>query len=205
MVTFTDCQKSPDSDACKSACTASTGLPTTAPGFSKESCNVLYNQFCSDPANQSLPICACNLPWASYPGAAEVSQYFPNVQEPRCWFAGCKSTGYMTNTPGNICPACLSTLNVNIENATQSGVAGIAQSCSVTSTTSSSVGGAASSSSTTSQSPTAATGTSSTSKTAVNADIDDAESFVQAHPRWVAGGAGAVVLLLILILAFSKK
>lgn len=202
MVTFTDCQKSPDSDACKIACTASTGLPTTTPGFSKEACNVLYNQFCADPTNRALPICACNQPWSSYPGSAQVSQYFPNVQEPRCWFAGCKATGYMTNTPGNLCPACLQTLTVDIENATQSGVADIAQTCSVS--TSTSVGGAASSSTTTtSGSPQATSGTSSTDRR-VDGAIDTVESFALGHPLWVVGGAGGLLTLVILLLLFRK-
>ena len=200
MVTFTDCQKNPDSDVCKESCTASTGAPPTTPGFSKENCNVLYSQFCADPTNQARPICACSLPWSSYPNSAQVTQYFPNVQEPVCWFAGCKATGYHKDVPGNICPACIATLNVDITNATQSGVAGIAQTCSVSSTT-----GGAAASSTTSSGATATTTTAATDpRAASDVLIDDAESLLEHHFTAFAVGGAAAVGLVLLVLLFRK-
>lgn len=131
-----DCVRNPDTDACKANCTASTGLPTSAAGFSKESCNALYSKYCSDPANQSRPICACSLPWSSYPGSNLVSQSFPNFQEPICWFNSCKATGYMKGLPSNLCPKCLQNLTINIgADVKQADIQNISQTCSGTTPT----------------------------------------------------------------------
>lgn len=200
MVTVDDCRKNPDSDVCKEACTASTGATPTVAGFSKPVCNTIYSQFCADPTNQALPICACSLPWSSYPNAAQVTQYFPNVQEPLCWFAGCKATGYHKDVPGNICPACIATLNVDVTNATQSGVAGIAQTCNVSST--SATGGAATSSTATSGATT--TTTAPAGKSTSNTLVDDAETLFEHHELAFTVGGGAVLGLLLLALLVHK-
>ncbi|KAK9827217.1 hypothetical protein WJX74_010740 [Apatococcus lobatus] len=123
------CTRNPDTDVCKQACTASTGTDPTTPGFTKDFCNNLYANYCADQANQSRSICACHLPWSSYPGSDLVSQSFPNFQEPLCWFNNCKSTGYYKGLPSNLCPKCLQNLTINIGANSKADIENISQSC----------------------------------------------------------------------------
>lgn len=188
LATVENCSRNPDTDVCKEACTASTGLPTSTPGFSKGFCNNLYNNYCADQANQSRPICACNLPWTAYPGANLVSQSFPNFQEPLCWFNSCKRTGYMKGLPSDLCPKCLQNLTINIgDDVKQADIQNISQSCSST----------GASTTTTGSTPSAPV------PTAVVAPTSSSTStWIQANGRVVAIGA-AVVLVVLLIVAMA--
>ena len=130
LATLSYCSRNPDTDVCKQACSASTGTEPSTPGFTKNWCNNLYQNYCADQANQSRPICACNLPWDQYPGAKLVSQSFPNFQEPLCWFSSCKTKGYYKGLPSNLCPKCLQNLTINIGADSQADINNISQSCS---------------------------------------------------------------------------
>lgn len=183
--TWSDCVRNPDTDACKNACTASTGLDPTTPGFTKEACNNLYKNYCADQSNQSRPICACNLPWASYPGAALVSQSFPNFQEPLCWFNNCKATGYMKGLPSNLCPKCLQNLTINIGADSKADIENISQQCS-------------------SSSPSAPTATPLASPTpapvaATQTPASGITAWLQANTKLAAIIAGVAVVLVLLL------
>lgn len=187
MTSWADCVRNPDTDACKANCTASTGLEPTAAGFNKESCNALYKNYCADPTNQSRPICACSLPWTSYPGADLVSQSFPNFQEPICWFNSCKATGYMKGLPSDLCPKCLQNLTINIGADSKADLANISQSC----------GSTPSTGTTPTATPLATVATPTVATTSTSAQ---ASSWLQANPK-LAAGIAAGVLLFVLLLA----
>ena len=134
--------------------------------------------------NQSRPICACHLPWTSYPGADLVSQSFPNFQEPLCWFNNCKSTGYMKGLPSNLCPKCLQNLTINIGANSKADIDNISQSCDLSS------GSGSTPVAHPLPTPTPAPSTPTTSA---------ASTWLQANAVVVAAVAAAVLLLLIIV------
>ncbi len=180
------CARNPDTDICKQACTASTGTTPITPGFTKDWCNNLYKNYCADQSNQSRPICACNLPWASYPGADLVSQSFPNFQEPLCWFNNCKSTGYYKGLPSDLCPKCLQNLTINIGADSKADIENISQQCS------------------SSSSPSAPTATplatpTPTAVVAAQTPASGITSWLQANAKLAAIIAGVAVVLVLLL------
>ena len=129
---------------CQSLCTYNTGIDSgatiTASGTTggssnlKTACNNLYDTACASAPNQSAygtSICSCHLPWENYPGVAAIDSIAAAPHSPQCYFAQCRSTGYLDKPLTQYsCPSCAQGISVNVKDANDVAVKNISQSCS---------------------------------------------------------------------------
>ena len=119
-----------NTDTCKELCTWDTGNPQ--PNGIKGKCNTLYTTQCQKTENKQLPICSSLQPWETYPGAAAIDLIPSAAQDPLCYFADVRSTGYHRDQINNLgCPKCAQSQSISIKDAPSTVVQGISQSCKV--------------------------------------------------------------------------
>lgn len=124
---------------CLDLCNATTGIDdnkmTNNGENLKQQCNALYSQKCADPANQTAhgtDICSCSLPWTSYPGYALLAKIPGAPQSPQCYFAQCRSKGYLDKpVAAYSCPQCIQNQLIDVKNASNVNLQNISQSCNI--------------------------------------------------------------------------